>query len=168
MGHFIQVAAIVVPLIIQLAMAAAVWMWKRAQDANAMQYRIDGKTSIATELEELKTTTTKLTREITDMHVKASDYNDSLQKRISEMETSFKMSLNAVMFGDLRDYGNQIAQIREGQTEWHRTLRRRTHELANFMNSIVLRISLMERGVRPEVPIRTFEFSTHDGTVEDL
>lgn len=47
--------------------------------------------------------------------------------------------------GNIKDLGHRVTTVECGQDEWTKALRTRTHELANQMNNLVIRVDRLER-----------------------
>lgn len=65
----------------------------------------------------------------------------SIDFRFNKME----LTLNTFKEGDIRELRNSVSQIQSGQDEWTQTLRKRTHDLTNEVNTLKLKVDRLER-----------------------
>ena len=55
------------------------------------------------------------------------------------------MGLVAKLEAEVKELVRRVATLETGQDEWTRTLRERTHDLSNHVNSLVLKVDRLER-----------------------
>lgn len=72
----------------------------------------------------------------------------SNERSIDARFTEMKLMLIKFEEGDLRELKTSVLRLTTGQDEWTKTLRERTHELANVVNDLLLRVDRLERPER--------------------
>lgn len=84
---------------------------------------------------------------------------NAIEKRFERMTESFSanfgvidtrfnsmaMQINTMMVGDIRELRDRVGRLESGQDEWTKTLRARTHELAECLNKLLLKVDRVER-----------------------
>lgn len=65
----------------------------------------------------------------------------SIDKRFSQMT----LQLNTFEMGDLRELKASVKRLETGQDEWTKALRERTHDLANDVNTLKIKVDRLER-----------------------
>lgn len=144
---------IVAPLVLNGLVLFAIWMWKRSLDAvrndSTLQDHLYGGPSVKTQLDELTSNSQRQDAEIKRLHKVASDMNSALIVKVGNIDVTLQQRLQLLSERDVRELRGRVDRIEQGQTEWLKTLRHRTHQLGNMINHILLRITLIERGVKP-------------------
>lgn len=72
----------------------------------------------------------------------------SIEKSIDGRFGEMKLAMNTFKEGDMRDMQGRIARLETGSDEWTKALRERTHEHANEINAMKLKIDRLERPER--------------------
>lgn len=68
----------------------------------------------------------------------------SIDRRFSEMT----LQLNTFEMGDLRELKTSVKRLETGQDEWTKTLRERTHDLADEVGVLKIKVDRLERPER--------------------
>lgn len=55
------------------------------------------------------------------------------------------LKMNTIIEGDVRELRLRIHDLESGQSEWLKTLRQRTHDMAGEIQALQLKTSLLER-----------------------
>jgi hypothetical protein len=92
--------------------------------------------------------------EVQRLHEAASDYGDQMQRQVSDM--NFK-------FLELREQIGRMDGNDAQHKEWVMVLRRRTHGLANAVNAVILRITLLETGRKSSRPMDPIQWDFGEG-----
>ena len=71
----------------------------------------------------------------------------ALERAIDNRFADIKLLLNTLTEGDIRELRNRLTKLESGQDEWTRALRQRTHDLADGMQTMVLKIDRLEHHV---------------------
>lgn len=66
---------------------------------------------------------------------------------VTEEFNKMSLQINTILEGDIRELRGRIVTLESGQDEWTKTLRSRTHELANKVENLSLRFVLLENGI---------------------
>lgn len=69
----------------------------------------------------------------------------AIERGIDDRFNAFGMLLNTFKEGDLRELKTSVTRLECGQDEWTKALRERTHDLANYVNALTLRVDRLER-----------------------
>lgn len=70
---------------------------------------------------------------------------NSIERSIDGRFAEMTLTLNTFKVGDLRELKTSVQQLETGQDEWTKTLRGRTHELANKVGVLELKVDRLER-----------------------
>lgn len=155
----------------------AVWMYRRSLERTREEERgraqLEGAPSVAArlndldrELDALRKAVQELDQSMDRLHKAASDHGDKVQVRLASMESDWRFKFQRIEDKDLRELDARIRHIEEGQTEWVRTLRRRTHRMATYLSKIYARTMLVERGVKPDQPLEPFDSHGDDDDID--
>lgn len=68
-----------------------------------------------------------------------------IERSIDTRFNDMKIVLNTFKEGDIRDLQGRLTRLETGADEWTKALRERTHEHANQINALVLKIDRLER-----------------------
>lgn len=68
-----------------------------------------------------------------------------IEKSIDARFAHFELSLNTFKEGDIRELRTSVQRLETGQDEWTKALRARTHEHANEINLLKLKVDRLER-----------------------
>lgn len=69
----------------------------------------------------------------------------SIEKSIEGRFTEIKLAMNTFKEGDIRDLQGRLTRLEMGSDEWTKALRERTHEHANEINAMKMKIDRLER-----------------------
>jgi archaellum component FlaC len=93
----------------------------------------------------------ELKHELTATIAKMQDAHD---ERVKEANTQYNSTtasfatlhgqINTILQGDVRRLDERVKRLESGQDEWTKTLRDRTHDLANELNAQRLQIELLK------------------------
>lgn len=64
---------------------------------------------------------------------------------IDDRFSSVNLKINTIIEGDIRELRGKISQLESGQSEWLKTLRERTHDLAGECTVLTLKVDRLER-----------------------
>ena len=101
------------------------------------QIRADLAVAILSERSERKTDQAEFVTEHTVVH--------------ADLKTTVMGTL-AIVDTTVRDLAHRVSKLKSGQDEWTKSLRTRTHELANEVNALVLKVDRLERLPAREQP----------------
>lgn len=71
-----------------------------------------------------------------------------IEKSIDSRFSDMKITMTLFKEGDLRDMQGRLTRLEMGSDEWTKALRDRTHEHANEINAMKLKIDRLERPER--------------------
>jgi len=83
-------------------------------------------------------------KKFTEHDLSFASVRSEFYKGQADHKAQFLESLNKCG-GDIRDLAHRVQTLEAGQDEWTKSLRRRTHELANQLNDVVLKVDRLER-----------------------
>ena len=69
----------------------------------------------------------------------------SIERSIDSRFSEIKLAMNTFKEGDIRDLHGRLTRLETGSDEWTRALRTRTHEHANEINELKLKMDRLER-----------------------
>jgi hypothetical protein len=69
----------------------------------------------------------------------------SIERSIDTRFGDIKLAMNTFKEGDIRDLQGRLTRLEMGSDEWTKALRERTHEHANEINVLKLKIDRLER-----------------------
>lgn len=64
----------------------------------------------------------------------------------NESFSKIGLQINTILEGDVRELREQVRRLETGQDEWTKTLRQRTHDLADEQNKMRLEFELLKVG----------------------
>lgn len=77
-------------------------------------------------------------------HAKSIEEARSQSSRVNENLHTIGLQINTLLEGDVRELQARVARLESGQDEWTKTLRQRTHDLANDVQALRLTVELMK------------------------
>lgn len=126
-----QVASLVLGMIMMIcAVWGVVWTLQRSLKEDLHQ-ALD---AVSETVEEVKKSHTKNVDECRLQFGKIDDHFTKIASQIGEL-----------MQGDVRELKLRITRLEQGQDEWTKALRARTHDHSNEINTIKLKIDRLER-----------------------
>jgi hypothetical protein len=69
----------------------------------------------------------------------------AIERSIDSRFAEIKLAMNTFKEGDIRDLHGRLTRLETGSDEWTRALRTRTHEHANEIQEMKLKIDRLER-----------------------
>jgi hypothetical protein len=69
----------------------------------------------------------------------------AIEKSIDARFAEIKLTLTTFKEGDIRDLQGRLTRLETGSDEWTKALRERTHEHANEINAMKMKIDRLER-----------------------
>src|SRR5678815_425824 len=69
----------------------------------------------------------------------------AIERSIDARFSEIKIAMNTFKEGDIRDLGGRLTRLESGADKWTEMLRNRTHEHANEINEMKLKIDRLER-----------------------
>jgi len=80
-------------------------------------------------------------------HEKSLDEARVQSTRVNDSLHTIGLQINTILEGDVRELQARVQRLESGQDEWTKTLRQRTHDLAEFVNALKLDVELMKKGI---------------------
>lgn len=75
-------------------------------------------------------------------------FQRAIDNRLANLDVSLA-TFRGDMKSDIRDLGTRVGKLETGQDEWTQTLRARTHELAEKLQVVQLKVDRLERPTKP-------------------
>ncbi len=77
-------------------------------------------------------------------------FQRAIDNKLAQLDVSLA-TFRGDMKSDLRDLGTRVGRLETGQDEWTKTLRQRTHDLAEELNVVKMKVDRLERphGIAP-------------------
>lgn len=84
--------------------------------------------------------------ELKKAHEKNLDESRAQFASINESFKNIALQINTILEGDVRELQARVQRLESGQDEWTKTLRQRTHDLGNELQTMRLELELLKVG----------------------